>query len=57
MRALRFCVVLRRKFLEARDSQGVPTAPLTDETATKVLVKMVKQRKESAEIYTRQAAP
>ena len=57
MRALRLCVVLRRNSLRGKASQGVPTAPLTDETATKVLVKMVKQRKESAEIYTQQSRP
>ena len=42
---------IKKEFLEAKTAKG------SDETATKVLVKMVKQRKESAEIYTQQSRP
>ncbi len=47
---------IKKEFLEAKTAKG-SDGTLTDETATKVLVKMVKQRKESAEIYTQQSRP
>lgn len=40
----------KKEFLEAKTAKGA-NGELTDETATKILVKMVKQRKESAKIY------
>ncbi|WP_295728724.1 GatB/YqeY domain-containing protein [uncultured Muribaculum sp.] len=47
---------IKKEFLEARTAKG-SDGTLTDEAAMKVLVKMVKQRKESAEIYTQQNRP
>lgn len=41
---------VKKEFLEAKTAPGA-NGELTDEVATKVLVKMVKQRKESAQIY------
>ena len=41
----------KKEFLEAKTAKGA-NGELSDETATKILVKMVKQRKESAKIYT-----
>ncbi len=41
----------KKEFLEAKTAKGA-NGELTDEAATKILVKMVKQRKESAKIYT-----
>ncbi|MDE6007165.1 MAG: GatB/YqeY domain-containing protein [Muribaculaceae bacterium] len=40
----------KKEFLEAKTAKGA-NGELSDETATKILVKMVKQRKESARIY------
>lgn len=40
----------KKEFLEAKTAKGA-NGELTDETAVKILVKMVKQRKESAKIY------
>lgn len=40
----------KKEFLEAKTAKGA-NGELTDENATKILVKMVKQRKESARIY------
>ena len=40
----------KKEFLEAKTAKGA-NGELTDENATKILVKMVKQRKESAKIY------
>lgn len=40
----------KKEFLEAKTAKGA-NGELSDETATKILVKMVKQRKESAAIY------
>lgn len=40
----------KKEFLEAKTAKGA-NGELSDETATKILVKMVKQRKESAKIY------
>lgn len=40
----------KKEFLEAKTAPGA-NGELTDEQATKILMKMVKQRKESARIY------
>ena len=40
----------KKEFLEAKTAKGA-NGELTDEAATRILVKMVKQRKESAKIY------
>lgn len=42
---------IKKEFLEAKTAKGA-NGELTDETAMKILTKMVKQRKESARIYT-----
>lgn len=41
---------IKKEFLEAKTAKGA-NGELSDDTAMKILVKMVKQRKESAEIY------
>lgn len=41
---------IKKEFLEAKTAKGA-NGELTDENAIKILVKMVKQRKESAKIY------
>lgn len=41
---------MKKEFLEAKTAKGA-NGELSDDTALKILVKMVKQRKESAEIY------
>ena len=41
----------KKEFLEAKTAKGA-NGELSDENAVKILVKMVKQRKESAKIYT-----
>lgn len=46
----------KKEFLEAKTAKGA-NGELTDEAATKILVKMVKQRKESARIYTENNRP
>lgn len=46
----------KKEFLEAKTAKGA-NGELSDETATKILVKMVKQRKESAKIYEDNARP
>ena len=47
---------VKKEFLEAKTSKD-SDGELSSETATKILQKMVKQRKESAEIYTAQGRP
>lgn len=47
---------VKKEFLEAKTAKGA-NGELTDENATKILVKMVKQRKESAAIYTENNRP
>ena len=47
---------MKKEFLEAKTAKG-SDGELTDETATKILQKMVKQRKESAKIYSEQNRP
>lgn len=47
---------IKKEFLEAKTAKGAG-GELSDETAIKILVKMVKQRKESAAIYTENNRP
>lgn len=47
---------IKKEFLEAKTAKG-SDGTLTDEQAIKILQKMVKQRKESAEIFTGQNRP
>ena len=47
---------VKKEFLEAKTAKGAGGV-LTDETATKIMVKMVKQRKESAKIYQENNRP
>ncbi len=47
---------IKKEFLEAKTAKG-SNGELTDEQATKILAKMIKQRKESAQIYTEQNRP
>ena len=47
---------VKKEFLEARTAKG-SDGELSDEQATRILAKMIKQRKESAEIYTAQNRP
>lgn len=46
----------KKEFLEAKTAKGA-NGELSDETAVKILVKMVKQRKESAKIYEDNGRP
>ena len=46
----------KKEFLEAKTAKG-SDGELTDETATKIIQKMIKQRKDSAGIYTEQNRP
>ncbi|MCC8200169.1 MAG: GatB/YqeY domain-containing protein [Tannerellaceae bacterium] len=47
---------VKKEFLEAKTAKG-GDGELSDEVATRILQKMVKQRKESAEIYVSQGRP
>ncbi|MBF6626890.1 MAG: GatB/YqeY domain-containing protein [Proteiniphilum sp.] len=47
---------IKKELLEARTAKGAGDE-LAEETATSILQKMVKQRKDSAEIYTTQNRP
>lgn len=47
---------VKKEFLEAKTAKG-GDGELTDEAAVKILQKMVKQRKDSAEIYKTQGRP
>lgn len=47
---------IKKEFLEAKTAKG-SDGELSDDSAMKILVKMVKQRKESASIYTEQNRP
>lgn len=47
---------IKKEFLEAKTAKG-GDGELSDDTAMKILVKMVKQRKESASIYSGQNRP
>jgi len=46
----------KKEFLEAKTAKGAD-GELTDETAVKILQKMIKQRKDSAGIYAEQNRP
>ena len=46
----------KKEFLEAKTAKGA-SGELTDETAVKILQKMIKQRKDSAGIYAEQNRP
>ncbi len=47
---------IKKEFLEAKTAKGAD-GELADDMAMKILAKMVKQRKESAQIYTEQNRP
>lgn len=47
---------VKKEFLEAKTAKG-GDGELTDDAATKILMKMVKQRKDSAAIFTEQGRP
>lgn len=47
---------IKKEFLEAKTAKGAD-GTLTDDAAMKILAKMVKQRKETAQIYTEQNRP
>lgn len=47
---------VKKEFLEAKTAKG-GDGELSDEAAVKILQKMVKQRKESADIYKQQGRP
>lgn len=47
---------IKKEFLEAKTAKG-GDGTLSDEAATKILVKMAKQRRESAAIYSEQNRP
>ena len=47
---------IKKEFLEAKTAKGAD-GELTDDMAREILAKMVKQRKESAQIYTEQNRP
>jgi uncharacterized protein YqeY len=47
---------VKKEFLEAKTAKG-SDGELSDETAVKIIQKMVKQRKDSATIYTEQNRP
>lgn len=47
---------MKKEFLEAKTAKG-SDGSLSDEMAVKIMQKMVKQRKESAQIYTEQNRP
>ncbi len=47
---------IKKEFLEAKTAKG-SDGELSDDNATKILVKMVKQRRESAKIYAEQNRP
>lgn len=47
---------IKKEFLEAKSAPGA-NGELTDDNAMKILVRMAKQRRESARIYTEQNRP
>lgn len=47
---------IKKEFLEAKTAKGAD-GTLTDDQATKIMAKMVKQRKETAQIYAEQKRP
>lgn len=53
LQTLRF---VKKEFIEAKTAKG-SEGELSDENATKIITRMIKQRKESASIYTTQNRP
>lgn len=47
---------IKKEFLEAKTAKGAD-GTLTDDQATKILAKMAKQRRETADIYNSQNRP
>ncbi len=47
---------IKKEFLEAKTAKG-GDGTLSDENATRIMTKMVKQRRETAEIYSQQQRP
>lgn len=47
---------IKKEFLEARSAKG-SDGTLSDEQATRIMTKMAKQRRETAQIYTEQNRP
>lgn len=47
---------VKKEFIEAKTAEGAG-GTITDETALKIMTKMVKQRRESARIYTENSRP
>jgi len=47
---------IKKEFIEAKTAKG-GDGELSDETAIKIITKMVKQRKDAAEIFTQQNRP
>lgn len=47
---------IKKEFIEAKTAKGA-NGDLTDDVAMKILAKMVKQRKETAELYSAQGRP
>lgn len=47
---------IKKEFIEAKTAKGA-SGELTDDVAMKILAKMAKQRKETAELYTQQNRP
>ncbi|MDE6165979.1 MAG: GatB/YqeY domain-containing protein [Muribaculaceae bacterium] len=47
---------IKKEFIEAKTAKG-SNGELADDTAMKILAKMVKQRKETAELYSSQSRP
>lgn len=47
---------IKKEFLEAKTAKG-SDGTLSDETAVRIMTKMVKQRRETAEIYSQQNRP
>jgi len=47
---------IKKEFIEAKTAKGADGS-LSDDAALKILAKMVKQRRETAEIYTSQSRP
>lgn len=47
---------IKKEFIEAKTAKGAD-GELSDDTAMKILVKMAKQRRESAQIYSEQNRP
>ncbi|MBN2743271.1 MAG: GatB/YqeY domain-containing protein [Marinilabiliaceae bacterium] len=47
---------VKKEFIEAKTSKGA-NADLTDDEAAKIIQKMVKQRRDTAQVYTEQGRP